>query len=74
MTDIKLPRLPDRTPVKLAIAVGSELHQSLKAYAALYQATYGVSEQIVDLIPFMLDAFLQSDKAFAKVPKKIKPF
>lgn len=66
MADLKLARLPDRTPVKLTITIGAELHQSLREYADLYQSTYGVSEQIVDLIPFMLEAFLQSDKGFVR--------
>ncbi|ESQ92824.1 DUF2274 domain-containing protein [Asticcacaulis benevestitus] len=70
MAELKLPRLPDRTPVKLTITVGSELQQALKDYAELYQVTYGTTEQIVDLIPYMLDAFLQSDKRFAGRPRK----
>jgi hypothetical protein len=32
--------------------------------------TYGVTEQVIDLIPFMLEAFLQSDKGFAKQAKR----
>jgi hypothetical protein len=70
MTDIRLPRLPDRTPVKLTISVGAELHRALNDYAGLYTAAYGVSEQIADLIPFMLEAFLSSDKSFVKSSKK----
>ncbi|ESQ91014.1 DUF2274 domain-containing protein [Asticcacaulis benevestitus] len=66
MTDIKLPRLPDRTPIKLTITVGMELHGTLKQYADHYQSAYGVTEQISDLIPFMLKAFIESDRAFAK--------
>ena len=70
MPEIKLPRLPDRTPIKLSVTVGAELHQSLKDYAELYQAAYGTCEQVVDLIPFMLEAFLQSDKAHSKTQKR----
>lgn len=70
MAELKLARLPDRTPIKLTITVGAELHQSLKEYADLYQATYGVTEQVIDLIPFILEAFLQSDKGFAKQAKR----
>jgi len=69
MADLKLARLPDRTPIKLTITVGAELHQALKEYADLYQATYGTTEPVVDLIPYMLEAFLASDKAFAKASK-----
>ena len=70
MADLKLGKLPDRTPIKLTITFGAELHQSLKDYADLYQATYGVTEQVVDLIPFMLDAFLASDKGFVRGGRK----
>lgn len=70
MPELKLARLPDRTPVKLTITLGAELHQTLKDYADLYQATYGVWEQVVDLIPFMLETFLQSDKGFNRNGRK----
>lgn len=70
MAELKLAKLPDRTPIKLTITVGAELHQALKDYADLYQATYGMSEQVPDLIPFILEAFLQSDKAFVRSGKR----
>jgi hypothetical protein len=70
MAEIKLGRLPDRTPVKLTITLGAELHQTLKEYADLYQATYGTAEQVVDLIPFMLEAFVQTDKGFNRGGRK----
>jgi len=66
MSDIKLPQLPDRTPVKLTISVLPDLHQALTEYAALYARTYGRDEPIVELIPAMLGAFLESDRAFAR--------
>lgn len=70
MAELKLARLPDRTPVKLTITIGAELNQTLREYADLYQATYGVAEQVIDLIPFMLEAFLQSDKGFVRGGRK----
>ncbi len=70
MPEIKLPKLPDRTPIKLTITVGAELHQALKDYADLYQAAYGIAEQVADLVPFMLEAFLQSDRGFARTGRK----
>lgn len=70
MAELKLAKLPDRTPVKLTITVGAELHQILKEYADLYQAAYGATEQVVDLIPFMLEAFIQSDKGFVRAGRK----
>jgi hypothetical protein len=67
MSDIKLPKLPDRTPVKITITASVELNESLREYADIYMATYGVSESIAELIPFMLTAFIESDIAFKKV-------
>ncbi len=66
---LKLPKLPDRTPVKLTITLNPELHQRLQSYAAHYQATYGAAEPVADLIPYMLGAFLDSDRAYAKARK-----
>lgn len=66
MPDLKLAQLPDRTPVKLSISVMPDLHQALTRYAALYAQTYGREEPVADLIPAMLSAFLDSDRAFSK--------
>jgi hypothetical protein len=66
MPEIKLPRLPDRTPVKLALNLDPELHQKLRNYAAFYQAAHGVPASVSDLVPAMLATFIQSDRAFAK--------
>ena len=70
MAELKLAKLPDRTPVKLTMTIGAELNQTLKEYADAYQATYGTAEQVIDLIPFMLEAFVQSDKSFVKTGRK----
>ena len=66
MADLRLAKLPDRTPVKLAIQVTPDLHKALSDYAALYATAYEREEAIADLIPAMLAAFLESDRAFAK--------
>jgi hypothetical protein len=66
MADLKLPQLPDRNPVKLNISVMPDLHQALNDYAALYANTYGREEPVVELIPAMLAAFLDSDKGFTR--------
>lgn len=66
MADLKLAQLPDRTPVKLSITVMPDLHQALADYAGLYAETYGRDEPIAELLPAMLAAFLESDRAFAK--------
>jgi len=66
MPDLKLAQLPDRTPVKLGISVMPDLHQALNDYAALYAQAYGREEPVADLIPAMLTALLESDRAFSK--------
>ena len=69
MVDLKLARLPDRTPIKLSITVLPDLHQSLNDYARLYAQTYGREEPVADLIPAMLAAFLESDREFTRAHK-----
>lgn len=66
MAAVKLGKLPDRTPVRLTIAVQPELHRALGEYAAIYRETYGQEEAVAELIPFMLRAFIESDRAFAR--------
>ncbi|WP_370307496.1 DUF2274 domain-containing protein [Sphingobium abikonense] len=66
MPELKLPKLPDRTAIKLSIAVTPDLHQMLQDYAALYAESYGREEPIAELIPAMLIAFLESDRAFLR--------
>lgn len=69
MADLKLGKLPDRSPSKITITVGAELNRALNDYASLYRQAYGESEAVGELIPFMLEAFLESDRAFAKARK-----
>jgi hypothetical protein len=71
MSELKLGKLPDRTPVKIAITVSPDLNQALRDYASIYRATYGEAESVADLIPFMLGAFLESDRGFAKARKAV---
>lgn len=66
MTSLKLGKLPDRTPVKLAITVPPDLHQALLDYARAYEESYGHAEPVAELIPHMLAAFLVSDRAFGR--------
>lgn len=66
MADLKLGKLPDRTPIKLAVTITPDLHQALQDYASLYAATYGREEPLSELIPAMLGNFLESDRHFAR--------
>ena len=71
MSDLKLSRLPDRTPVKIVLAIPPDLNQALRDYASVYRATYGQTVSVAELIPFMLTAFLESDKGFTKARREV---
>jgi hypothetical protein len=63
---MKLSKLPDRTPVKLGVTLMPGLAARLRDYAEYYAEVYGVREEVVDLVPFMLTAFLDGDVEFRK--------
>ena len=67
--DIKLAKIPDRTPIKMTIQLLPDLAETLQQYADFYDQVYGKVEPLVDLIPFMLSAFVESDRAFARWKK-----
>lgn len=66
MSDLRLPKLPDRTPVKMTISVSPDLNQALADYAALYEEAYGRAEPVQELIPAILASFLEGDRTFAR--------
>ena len=72
MAELKLAKLPDRTPIKLAVAIPPELKAALDDYAVVYRSTYGQEESIGDLIPAMLVQFLAGDRGFAKAREALK--
>lgn len=64
MSAIKLPKLPDRTPVKLTITVMPDLHRALQDYAESYAQAYGSEVAVADLVPAILADYLDRDRAF----------
>jgi hypothetical protein len=70
---IKLAKLPDRTPIKLTINLLPQLHERVVAYAQLYNEAYGCQASVVDLIPAMAEAFMESDKEFGRAVARIQP-
>jgi hypothetical protein len=72
MPDLKLPKLPDRTPVKVSLALSPELHRTLLEYAEAYRIAYKEDkpEPITEIIPAILQRFLESDRGFAKGRRK----
>jgi hypothetical protein len=66
MPDLLLPRLPERRPVKVTISLSPALNQALADYGALYREAYGEGEPVHELIPAILERFLESDRAFQR--------
>lgn len=66
---MKLGKLPERTPVKMSIVLAPSLAKRLRDYADFYAETYGSREEVAELIPFVLDAFLDSDADFRKAKR-----
>lgn len=46
MAELRLAKLPDRTPVKITISILPDLNQALTDYASLCQETYAQTEPI----------------------------
>lgn len=67
---MKLAKLPDRTPVKLNVVLTPGLAQRLRDYAVFYEETYGNKEEVAELIPFILEAFLDGDSAFRRAKQR----
>jgi hypothetical protein len=72
MPTLKLAKLPARAPVRITISVTPDLYRTLERYAECYREAYGETEKVADLIPFMLEAFLASDKEFAKARRDME--
>ena len=72
MTALKLGPLPDRVPSKLTITLTPDLKKALDDYATLYARSYGIEEQVVELVPYMLEAFLKADHSFRQGRKELR--
>ena len=72
MADLKLARLPNRTPVKINIVITPALNQQLGAYAEAYKEAYGDEEEVAVLIPFMLEQFLAGDRNFRGKARRVE--
>jgi len=70
MAGISLRQLPDRTPVKLIINLMPDLNTCIGEYAVFYREQYGREEAVADLIPAMLAAFLDNDRAFQRLRRE----
>ncbi|OKO87639.1 protein involved in integration/excision of ICE Tn4371 family [Bradyrhizobium sp. NAS80.1] len=66
---MKLAKLPDRTPVKMNVVLAPSLAKRLREYADFYAETYGSREEVAELIPFILEAFLEGDADFRRAKR-----
>ena len=65
-TKLKLGPVPKATPVKLTITLSTELKATLDHYAEVHSASTGETNEVERLIPYMLEAFVSSDRAFRR--------
>jgi len=68
---LKIARLPDRKPVKITISVLPDLYDQIQDYVRVYEAEYCETETAQNLIPAMLEAFIQSDHQFKKARQQL---
>lgn len=69
---LKLDKLPDREAVKVTFTASAELKAALNDYAEIYRRAYGQKESVADLIPFMLEAFINADPGFKRARKELE--
>ena len=72
MTELRLGRLPNRTPAKLALTLWNELDEHLKLYAQMHSAQTGVEVSAADIAPQMLADYIEGDREFARILKASK--
>ena len=69
---LKLDRLPDREAVKITFTADADLKAALNDYAEIYRRAYGQKESVAELIPFMLEAFMNADPGFKRARKELE--
>ena len=69
-TKLKLSAIPDDKPVKLSIELPAEVHRDLVAYAeVMSRDSSGTSPEPARLIAPMVQRFMATDRAFARLRK-----
>lgn len=68
MTDkLRLGPLPRTESVRLTVSLSAAVKIDLDRYAEIFSATHGEQVDIATLIPHMLAAFMDRDRAFRRV-------
>ncbi|MBS0429430.1 MAG: DUF2274 domain-containing protein [Proteobacteria bacterium] len=63
---LRLGPLPRQEVVKLTFACPASTKADLDRYAALHAQIYGETVDTLQLIPYMLEAFMARDRAFRR--------
>lgn len=63
---LRLGPLPKTEIVRLTIALPATVKADLDCYAELYGAVYGAAVDAAALVPHMLAAFMERDRAFRR--------
>ncbi|AAK24650.1 hypothetical protein CC_2684 [Caulobacter vibrioides CB15] len=69
MAELKLGKLPNRTPVKLTLSIMPDIEDALLDYVAIYNTRRGVEATPADLGAAMLEQFLANDREFIAARK-----
>lgn len=69
---LKLGPIKKEKEVKLSCRIVESLEQDLKSYADAYQDIYGTSVEKEELVPLILQQFLDSDRKFKNWRKEQK--
>ena len=56
----------------LALTADADLKAALNDYAEIYRQTYGKNESVAELIPYMLDTFMNADPGFKRARKQLE--
>jgi hypothetical protein len=67
---LKLGRLPSTEVVKITIAMSVELKAMLDRYSQLHAEASGEKNDLARLVPYMLEAFMTSDRAFTRANRR----
>ena len=69
---IKLPKLPDREPVKVILSLSPHLHRAIAEYSEIYRETYAeeAAEPVGEIIQYIVQDYLDHDKGFARERRK----
>ena len=74
MTRLKLEDLADEKPVRLTVEVSARLHREMVAYATTLNGGDAKGAPTPErLIPPMIERFIATDRAFAKVRRAPQP-